>query len=257
MPAPSSPLFALIVRQAHAAYVIAKKDAVIYYFKPPVISFGVIFPLFFYLAFAAGRELPASTMVPGIVAMALFFTASAVGPLVTPWERQARTWERLVTSPASIWAIIAGDIVAGMAFGALISLVPLILGVGLLGAVVVDSVSLGLGILLGALTFSALGVLVAAQVTDTPSQVMMISNLIRLPLIFVSGVFVPVAALAPWGRWLAPFSPLSYSADLIRVGFGGTSYFSPLADVAALLVFSCGFLALTRILHRLTQAKVR
>jgi hypothetical protein len=67
-------------RQAHAAYVIAKKDAVIYYLKPPVSSFGIIFPLFFYLAFAAGRSVPPATMVPGIVAMALFFTASAIGP---------------------------------------------------------------------------------------------------------------------------------------------------------------------------------
>jgi ABC-2 type transport system permease protein len=45
--------------------VIAKKDAVIYYLKPPVVSFGIIFPLFFYLAFAAGRNVPAQNMVPG------------------------------------------------------------------------------------------------------------------------------------------------------------------------------------------------
>ena len=74
-------------RQAHAAFMIAKKDAVINYLKPPVISFGSVFPLFFYLAFAAGRNVPAQSMVPGVIAIALFFTASAVGPLVTPWER--------------------------------------------------------------------------------------------------------------------------------------------------------------------------
>src|SRR5260370_18631499 len=56
-------------QQAHAAYVIAKKDAIIYYLKAPVISFGIVFPLFFYLAFAAGRSVPTETMVPGIVAM--------------------------------------------------------------------------------------------------------------------------------------------------------------------------------------------
>jgi ABC-2 type transport system permease protein len=257
VPPPSSTWSSRFARQTHAAYVIAKKDAVIYYLKPPVISFGVIFPLFFYMAFAAGRQLSPGTMVPGIVAMALFFTASAVGPLVTPWERQARTWERLATSPASIWAIIVGDIAAGMAFGTLISLVPLGVGIGLLGAIVVDGARLALGIVLGALAFSALGVLLAAPVTNTPSQVMMISNLIRLPLIFVSGVFLPLGALTPWARWLAPFSPLSYSADLIRVAFGGVGYFPPLLDVAALLVFSGSFLALTRVIHAATRAKVR
>lgn len=246
-----------LLRQVHAAYVVAKKDAVIYYLKPPVISFGVIFPFFFYLAFAAGRDVPAGVMVPGMVAMALFFTASAVGPLVTPWERQARTWERLVTSPASLWAIIAGDIAAGLAFGALLSLVPLALGIGLAGAEVTDAASLALGILLGALAFSALGVLMAAPATDTPPQVMMLSNLVRLPLIFVSGVFVPLAAMQEWGQALAPFSPLSYSADLIRAGLGGPRYFSVGVSTMALLGFGAGFMILARMLNRASQSRSR
>jgi len=246
-----------LLRQVHAAYVVAKKDAVIYYLKPPVISFGVIFPFFFYLAFAAGRDVPAGVMVPGMVAMALFFTASAVGPLVTPWERQARTWERLVTSPASLWAIIAGDIAAGLAFGALLSLVPLALGIGLAGAEVTDAASLALGILLGALAFSALGVLMAAPATDTPPQVMMLSNLVRLPLIFVSGVFVPLSAMQEWGQALAPFSPLSYSADLIRAGLGGPRYFSAGVSAMALLGFGAGFMILARMLDRASQSRSR
>lgn len=246
-----------LLRQVHAAYVIAKKDAVIYYLKPPVVSFGVIFPIFFYLAFAAGRDLPLSVMIPGIVSMALFFTASAVGPLVTPWERQAKTWERLVTSPASLWAIVAGDVSAGMAFGALLSLVPIAIGVGLAGAQIASAGSVILGVMLGALAFSSLGVLMAAPATDTPSQVMMLSNLVRLPLIFVSGVFVPLAEMPAWGRWLAPFSPLSYSADLIRAGFGGAQYFPTVTSVAVLLGFSAGFLLLTRVIHRATQSRAR
>ncbi len=31
--------------------------------------------------------------------MALWFTASAVGPQVTPWERRAKTYERFISSP--------------------------------------------------------------------------------------------------------------------------------------------------------------
>ena len=242
--------FARLRRQAHAAYVIAKKDALIYYLKPPVISFGIVFPLFFYLAFAAGRSVPTATMVPGIVAMALFFTASAIGPLVTPWERQARTFERLVTSPASLEAILSGDVLAGMAFGALLSLAPLALGISLAGAHVAEPVALALGIGLGALAFSALGVLMAAPATDTPSQIMMLSSLVRLPLVFISGVFVPHADMPLWGQWLCPLSPLSYSADLIRLGFGGSGYFELWTDLAALAAFTVGFLGVARLVHR-------
>ena len=55
---------ARLKQQAHAAYVIAKKDARVYYLKPPVISFGIVFPFFFYLAFAAGRSVPVADMCP-------------------------------------------------------------------------------------------------------------------------------------------------------------------------------------------------
>jgi len=243
-------------RQAHAAYVIAKKDAIIYYLKPPVISFGIVFPLFFYLAFAAGRSVPARAMVPGIVAMALFFTASAIGPLVTPWERQARTFERLATSPASLEAILCGDILAGMAFGALLSLVPLLLGT-CLAAHVGNAGCLFFGIVLGALAFSSMGVLMAAPPTNAPSQIMMLSSLVRLPLIFISGVFVPHAEMPVWGQWLSPLSPLSYSADLIRVGFGAAPYFPVPLDIAALVGFALLFLAAARYIHRLTRDNAR
>lgn len=252
MPAPDR-TWARIVRQAHAAYVIAKKDAVIYYLKPPVISFGVVFPLFFYLAFAAGRNVPAGSMVPGIIAMALFFTASAVGPLITPWERQAGTYERLATSPASLWAIIVGDAAASALFGILLSLVPLALGCALAGVTIVLPLIFACGIVLGALAFSALGILIASRATDTPSEIMMLANLVRLPLIFISGVFVPLPEMPEWGRNIAPLSPLSYAADLIRIGMGGTGYFPPWLDVSALIAFACALLFFAHRLHRRAQ----
>jgi ABC-2 type transport system permease protein len=245
--------WARIIRQAHAAYVIAKKDAVIYYLKPPVVSFGIVFPLFFYLAFAAGRNVPAQNLVPGIIAMALFFTASSVGPLITPWERQARTYERLVTSPASLWAIIIGDAAASALFGIVLSLIPLTVGYALTGSVVVHLSSLCCGIVLGALAFSALGILIASRATDTPSEIMMLANLVRLPLIFISGVFVPLPDMPEWGQRFAPISPLSYAADLIRIGMGGNGYFPPWLDVSALVAFACALMFFAHRLHRRAQ----
>jgi ABC-2 type transport system permease protein len=245
--------WARIIRQAHAAYVIAKKDAVIYYLKPPVVSFGIVFPLFFYLAFAAGRNVPAQNMVPGIIAMALFFTASAVGPLITPWERQARTYERLVTSPASLWAIIIGDAAASALFGITLSLIPLTLGYAVAGSVIVQPLNFSCGIVLGAITFSALGILIASRATDTPSEIMMLANLVRLPLIFISGVFVPLPDMPEWGRRVAPLSPLSYATDLIRTGMGGRGYFPTWLDASALVVFACVLMFCAHRLHRRAQ----
>ncbi|MDO9597089.1 MAG: ABC transporter permease [Azoarcus sp.] len=242
-----------LLRQVRCAGVIAKKNVRIYYLKGPVVTFGIVFPLFFYLAFAAGHDGPVSVMVPGIAAMALFFTASAVGPLITPWERQARTFERLITSPASLWAVLAGDAASGAAFGAVLALLPLTAALALTTAHIDAMWPLLAGWLLGATAFSSMGVLMAAPATDTPSQVMMLSNLVRLPLIFVSGVFVPHEQMPSWGQWLSPLSPLSYCADLIRVGFGGNAYFSVTIDVLALVGFSLAFMGAAHYFHRRTR----
>jgi len=225
-------------RQAHGVYVIAKKNALLYYLKPPVLIFGVLFPVFFFLTFKMGRPVAAEGIVPGMVAMALWFTASAVGPLVTPWERQARTYERLISSPVSLRAILAGDVVSGLIFGACLSVIPVVLGLALTSAEVTNVVLLVCGVVLGALSFSSLGVLLAAPPTSGPSNIMLLSNLVRLPLLFVSGVFVPIAQMPSWARWVSPISPLSYAGDLIRSGFGQAAYFPVWLSLVMLVVFT-------------------
>jgi ABC-2 type transport system permease protein len=246
-----------LARQLREVLVVARKNARVYYLKPPVVTFGIVFPLFFYLSFAAGHDAPVVTMVPGIVAMALFFTASAVGPLVTPWERQARTYERLVTSPASLQAIVSGDVLAGAVFGVALSLLPLLVSVTLTPAQLAHPGVLAAGLVLGAVAFSALGVLLAAPATNGPSQVMMLSNLVRLPLIFVSGVFVPHEAMPDWGKWLSPLSPLSYCADLVRVGFGSRPYWSVMTDVSMLVAMTVVFVVAAVVLHVRTRDRAR
>jgi len=242
-------------RQFHGALVIAKKNALLYYLQPPVLIFGVLFPVFFFLAFKMGRPVPSENIVPGMVAMALWFTSSAVGPLVTPWERRARTYERLISSPISVRAIVAGDVLSGVIFGSGLSLAPILLGVFLTRAAISNPIALACGILLGALAFSALGVLLASPPASSPSHIMMLSNLIRLPLLFVSGIFVPISQMPSWASWVAPVSPLSYSADLVRRGFGQTGYFSLLMDLVMLLVFGGLLVWAACWFHRLWRAK--
>lgn len=211
--------------QCRGALVIVKKNAMLYYLRPPVLIFGVLFPVFFFLAFKMGRPIAAENIVPGMVAMAVWFTASAVGPLVTPWERRARTYERLIATPVSLPAMISGDIISGLIFGACLSVVPVFLGLIFTDAAVTNIPLLVTGIVLGALSFATLGVLLAAPPASSPSNIMLLSNLVRLPLLFVSGIFVPIAQMPGWARWVAPVSPLSYAGDLIRGGFGHTGYF--------------------------------
>ncbi|MFW6107050.1 MAG: ABC transporter permease [bacterium] len=242
-------------RQAQGALVILRKNALLYYLKPPVLIFGVLFPVFFFLAFKMGRPIPAQHIVPGMVAMALWFTASAVGPLVTPWERRAKTYERLVATPISLRAILAGDVASGLVFGVCLSVVPIVLGLALTDASIVGAAFLVAGIVLGALSFASLGVLLAAPPASSPSNIMLLSNLVRLPLLFVSGIFVPIGQMPGWARWVAPVSPLSYAGDLIRRGFGQPGYFPGWVSVLMLAVFTAALFWGACRFHRRWRAK--
>ncbi len=243
-------------RQFGGVVVILKKNALLYYLKPPVLIFGVLFPVFFFLAFKMGRPVAAESVVPGMVAMALWFTATAVGPLVTPWERRAKTYERLISTPLSLRAILAGDVISGFVFGVSISVIPVLLGVFLTGASITNIFFLIGGVMLAGLNFACLGVLLAAPPASTPSNIMLLSNLVRLPLLFVSGIFLPINQMPLWLRGVAPFSPLSYANAVIRFSFGDTAtFFTPGISLVMLFLFAAGFFVLSCRFHNMWRTK--
>ncbi len=242
-------------RQLHGSLVILKKNARLYYLKPPVLIFGVLFPVFFFLAFKMGRPIAAENVVPGMIAMALWFTASAVGPLVTPWERSAKTYERLISTPVSLPAILAGDVISGFVFGTCLSVIPVLLGLVLTDVYVVNVPLLIAGIVMGALTFATLGVFLAAPPASSPSNIMLLSNLVRLPLIFVSGIFMPIGQMPVWIRWVAPLSPLSYANALIHSAFGRPPFFPVWLSLLMLFLFALALFLASCKFHIMWRAK--
>lgn len=237
--------------------VVAKKDALIYYLQPPVLIFGVLFPVAFLLAFGMGRELSVGALAVGTSALVLFFTASSVGPLITPWERRAGTYERLLSAPVGLGQVVLGDTVAGAGFGVMLTSVAAVLLLVVTGARVSRPWTLAAAVAASGFCFSALGVLFSARPTNNPSQVMMLSQLVRLPLIFISGVFVPLERMPGWVRPAAYLSPLTYSTDLLRASWGEGACFAGAVDLVVVCGFGVGFLVLAWRLHRRVLARGR
>ena len=239
----------------HGVYVIAKKNIMLYYIKPPVLIAGLLFPVFFLLAFVVGREMDVRAAVPCMLAMVLFLTASAVGPLITPWERKSKTYERLISSPVSHLAIILGDIVAGACFGIILFILAAVLGILITKTTLPDIFILLPAAILAGFCFAALGTLLASAPTNNPSQVMMTSSVVKFPLLFTSGIFMPLADMPTWSRPLLLVSPLSYCTDLFTMAFGAKPYFSILTDLTALSVLPIIFTLASRHLQWRMRAK--
>ena len=229
---------------------VARKDAKIYYLKAPVLIYGILLPIALFFAFVIGRGIPLERLLPGLMGMTLFFTSSSATPVVIPWETRMRTLERLISTPASVPSIILGDILAGFTYGITVSLVPLSVGIFALGARIVDPFIMTVDLALGALCFSALGSLLSSLPTDNPSNVMMLSNLVRLPLIFISGVFIPIERMPGWGKTIALISPLTYASDLARHSLLNEGYYPIPLDIVMILAFGITFIAVGMVLHR-------
>jgi ABC-2 type transport system permease protein len=229
--------------------VIAGKNMRLYYTKPPVLMFGLLFPLFMFFAFFVGRHLDLVTFFPAFLAMMLFFTASSVGPLITPWEKREKTYERLLSYPLTIESIIFGDVAAGAIFGIGITAIVWIASSLFFQVPVNQAAIVALAFVLGTLSCAALGALLASPASNSPPNVMIFSNLVRFPLIFISGIFVPLSEMQGWGQVLAYCSPLTYLVDLFNAGFAGTSVFSPLLDTAVLVITSIAFIVIARFIQ--------
>ena len=241
--------------QLRRAWAIAKKDIRIYYMKGPVLIFGVFMPVFLFLAFLMGsRQLPLAFLISGLVGMTLFFTATAVSPAIFPWEGQAKTLERLASCPVTVETIVFGDMIASTLFGIGITIITVIIGLAL-GLSLLHGIMLLIAILIAACCFSAIGMLLAVPPTNVPSNIMMLSSLIKFPLVFISGIFIPLEQMPPWGLALAVLSPLTYFTDLVRFSFTDAHYFSVGIDIVALVAFTVAFTAGTMYLHKRTMPK--
>jgi ABC-2 type transport system permease protein len=111
--------------------------------------------------------------------------------------------------------------------------------------------SLGLFVLafvLGTHLF-ALGVLIVSPGSTAAKR----DDLIRpdpVPLIFISGIFVPLADMQGLALTLAYFSPLTYLVDLFNAAMQGISVFSPAVDCGVLIGIFAGFLLAARFIQK-------
>jgi ABC-2 type transport system permease protein len=240
----------MLIDDLRGMFYIMLKDLNAYYFKPPNLSWGILLPLAFVLAFAIRDPGNLDSLVPGLLALTLLFGASSMEAIVIAFERRVGALERLLLAPVRLPALLAGKILGGVVFGLVTTVVVLILVLLRFDPRGVNWPLLFVAMVLSATAFAALGALVSVAVKEV-FEAQTLANLFRFPMMFLGGVFVPVAALPPVLRVVAHALPLTYTVDALTVAMAGGLWSAAWLDLAVLAGFSLAFFILaTRTLAR-------
>ncbi|HEX5545783.1 MAG TPA: ABC transporter permease [Ktedonobacterales bacterium] len=185
-------------------------------------------------------------LVPGILAMALmqlglFGTAT---PLVT--LRQEQVLRRLGATPLPRWYLLASQVLLRLTIALVQTGLILALSVWVFNVQIQGNILALLGlVVLGAITFVSLGYLVAA-ISKTVDAANGITSAVNFPMMFLSGIFFPLAALPLFLTPIVRALPLTYLGDALRqIMTGGTPAFPMWIDLAVMVgwILVCSLLA--------------
>jgi ABC-2 type transport system permease protein len=203
--------------------------------NPASAFFTFAFPLMFLVIFTSllgegqvvlrGYELDTTTYYVG--AMAAFGVVSACFTniaIATTFNRDAGILKRLRGTPLPASAYLTARISHAMIVGALLVAITL-----LFGMVAYDSpLPSGMPLLefvatflVGSLSFAALALALTAAIPNAEAAPPIVNAAI-LPLLFLSGIFIPLSDSAPaWMTTTAEIFPVKHFADAMRAGFLG------------------------------------
>lgn len=225
------------------------KDLRAYYLKPPNISWGILFPLAFVLAFAI-RDGNLARLAPGLLGLTLLFAATSMEAIVITFERRVGALERLMLAPMRLPALVAGKVLGGVAFGLVMGIVVLVGVLVAFGASSVNGWLLAAAMILGTAAFSAMGALVSVAVREV-FEAQTLANVLRFPMMFLGGVFVPLSELPAWLQVVARLLPLTYAVEALDLALNGGPPALALMDLAALALYAAGmYLIATCLLAR-------
>lgn len=222
-----------------AFWSIIRKDMKTYYLKPPNISWGLIFPFawtaMFFIKSGTGLE-SIDTVLPGVIAISILFGTTSMLAVTVTFEKKNRSFERLLLAPISLNLLMLAKTGGAIFFGCLNPLVPLIAGSFLTDLSQVQWWAVFPSIVLIAATSTFLGLFIAVSVSEV-FEAQTFSNFFRFPMIFLCGLFFPIASLPIILRPLSFVLPLTYGVDILHGAIHGANMMHMGLNFAMLAVF--------------------
>ncbi|NMB35766.1 MAG: ABC transporter permease [Firmicutes bacterium] len=196
---------------------ILMKDMRSYYLKPPNISWGLIFPIAWTLMFflRSPVQLEVRDLLPGVMALSILFGTTSMLAVTITFERRSRSFERLLLAPISLNLLMLAKTTGAIMFGIINAFVPV-----LFASFMTDLSGINWFIVLGsviliAITSTFLGLFIAVSVSQV-FEAQTFSNFFRFPMLFLCGLFIPLANLPAFLRPLSYVLPLTYGVDILK-----------------------------------------
>lgn len=154
-------------------------------------------------------------LYPGILAMAVMFTAMFSAASIV-WDREFGFLREMLVAPIRRSSIVIGKCLGGATVatfqGVLVICLAGLVGVPYAPSLIVEVFFLQM---LLAYTLTAFGVMVAARIKQIQSF-MALTQMLVMPLFFLSGAMFPVSGLPAWLTVLNRLDPLTYAVDPMR-----------------------------------------
>ncbi len=166
-------------------------------------------------------------MVPGILAVSLMqLGLFAAGTVVSLRERQIL--KRLGATPLPRSALVTSQVLFRLIIAVLQTVLIIVVGWLVFRVEVGNRLGmLALFVFLGALTFIAMGYVVAAFARTEESSVAIVQA-IQFPMMFLSGVYFPIDFVPDWMQPVLYALPLTYLGDALRQVMVEASAWKPL-----------------------------
>lgn len=159
-------------------------------------------------------------LLPGVILMGFLSTGLFNVPLVILFSRDMKILRRYWVTPLSTAGYLSGFTLSQFALCAIQFVLLLLVGRFVFGATV-DFLRAGslFFLLLAFITFIAFGFFVAA-IAKRPNSGMAIASMLNMPMMFLGGLFFPVADLPLVIRVLVYINPVTYLAAGLRASMG-------------------------------------
>ena len=225
--------------------------------NPASAFFTFAFPLMFLVIFTAllgkgevqlgGRPIHQSAYyvasMTAFAVMTAFYNNIAIG---LAFQRDAGVLKRTRGTPLPSAVFFGAKVVHALFVALLLVVITVTFGHVLYSAEVPTGISLLqflVMLVVGAASFCALGFAITTVIPNSDAAAPIVNATI-LPLLFLSGIFIPIGDNAPaWITWTARIFPVKHFADAIQAGFLGTVFHW--SDVLIVALWGLGALLVT------------